>query len=606
MKRGNILSFSKFCIVGCINTVSSLLVYYLLLAMNCNYLVSIAVGYIVSSIVGYILNKTWVFNQKSIKINKSIFKYYILYGSALLLNLLCMAILVSMFRVSNIIAPIITIIITTIYNYVLSKNWVFNKKNSTLNYELAKKDKGFIFLAVIFLILAFFMFDNNRYIHPVADDYTNINSLMETIPENSRDNYSTIILTKAIIKRSLITYEEWQGTYSANILFFIHPLLVSNNAYRITMIILQLFWLLGTYYFFCSLPTKNHTERIRNIKLYLLFIIFSILSMFSLGEGIYWFTGAILYIVPFTLSLIFLGLLLRNYRKPNKLTRFLCFIITIIIAGTNYTTCLVVGAILLFIAIYYLINKSTSKWFYLSLLIVFCVAFAFNVFCPGNFIRISEFEKLPFIDTLRISGVNSFEMIKHLLFNTLFVPFIIAAIPSLISLSQSIHIKKNLFTILILFCSSCFISTFIPMAFSYGTEYQETRVQNLQLFYLALAIAFLIAVYLKTIRTEKLTKHKSIIISSSIILSIVMIAAIGTDRIAGFQLIDDITHNRSLKYHLCMSRIEDQLLSPDDKEVVLENCEYYPPSQHHYYLVNGQWQIKEMEKFYNKSIVIKE
>ena len=117
-------SFFKFACVGLSNTFISLLIYYLLKSVGINYIIATATGYIVSSFSGYLLNKNWVFKNKEEK-RKSIFKYYILYGSSLLLNILLMAIQVSLLHISDNIAPLITLCFTTLYNYYFSKKVVF-------------------------------------------------------------------------------------------------------------------------------------------------------------------------------------------------------------------------------------------------------------------------------------------------------------------------------------------------------------------------------------------------------------------------------------------------------------------------------------------------
>ena len=119
--------FIKFVCVGASNTIVSLAIYYILKGIGVNYLVANIIGYIISSITGYMLNKLWVFKYKEEK-KKPVFKYYTLYLSALLLNILLMKFQVSVLKISDNIAPLFTIVITTMYNYFFSKNWVFKSQ----------------------------------------------------------------------------------------------------------------------------------------------------------------------------------------------------------------------------------------------------------------------------------------------------------------------------------------------------------------------------------------------------------------------------------------------------------------------------------------------
>ena len=120
-------NFIKFVSVGVSNTIISLAIYYLLKGVGVYYLIATVVGYIISSITGYILNKLWVFKYKEEK-KKSVFRYYTLYLSALMLNLILMKLQVSVLGISDNIAPLFTLVVTTLYNYYFSKVWVFKSK----------------------------------------------------------------------------------------------------------------------------------------------------------------------------------------------------------------------------------------------------------------------------------------------------------------------------------------------------------------------------------------------------------------------------------------------------------------------------------------------
>lgn len=118
----------KFVIVGFINTVLSLIIYYILVWFEIPYYIATITGYIGSSIIGYFLNKIWVFQAKKISAKNSLIKYYIVYGTALLLNLFCMHLWIQILNIDKKIAPILTLCITIPYNFILSKLWVFKNK----------------------------------------------------------------------------------------------------------------------------------------------------------------------------------------------------------------------------------------------------------------------------------------------------------------------------------------------------------------------------------------------------------------------------------------------------------------------------------------------
>lgn len=612
MNKKSLISFLKFCLVGAANTAISLIVYYLLYAVGVNYAVSMATGYIISSIFGYFLNKTWVFKQKKSKVQNSIFKYYLLYGSSLILNLICMTLFIKGLGMSDMIAPILTIVITTLYNFIFNKIWVFKNQSpqptAIISFKTIKKDTTLIVLLLLFTVFMSALFVNNYFNHPVADDYTNANSLINILPEESQDNYTFTDILIAIPKQAAHTYETWQGTYFANFLFFINPTLVSTNAYKITMLFVQVFWILGTWYFFASLPKHNTKQYLANIKLFLIFMIFSILSMYSLGEGLYWFTGSILYIIPFTLSLIFFGVLIRLFRHRTKSLIASSFALAIALGGTSYVTGLVVGFILLILVIFQYYTKSKHRLLISFLFATFCIGFAFNVFCPGNFARIDSYEKVSLLQTIGYALGNAYEMSKYIMFNTLLIPLLFLTISPISVIVQNITLPKvKRPSLLIILSILCFIATFIPMAYSYGTPYQETRVKNIQLLYLSIMIAGFVFYYLYSQKLNlKHDKHHSINYDLiSLILSCIMVAAINPNNISGLVLLDDIFYGKSYSYDICMDIIENELKQPNDKAKI-SNCEVYPSSLHYYRMTQDGWQTEAMEKYYHKQIIIEQ
>ena len=121
-----LFQFVKFGLVGVSNTLISLAIYYGLIAIRANYLFASYAGYIISSVSGYLFNKLWVFkNGKAVK--ESIVKYYIVYISSLIINMVSMYVWVDILLISSKVAPILTLCITVPYNYLLSKFWAFRE-----------------------------------------------------------------------------------------------------------------------------------------------------------------------------------------------------------------------------------------------------------------------------------------------------------------------------------------------------------------------------------------------------------------------------------------------------------------------------------------------
>ncbi len=118
--------FIKFCCVGVSNLSLSLIVYYVLLYIGIYYQVANICSFIVGSLNGYLWNRKWVFKVNGNNV-KSLFKYYITYLATWLLSTVLLFTWVEILNISQLIAPIINVFITTPINYILSKKWTFKK-----------------------------------------------------------------------------------------------------------------------------------------------------------------------------------------------------------------------------------------------------------------------------------------------------------------------------------------------------------------------------------------------------------------------------------------------------------------------------------------------
>jgi putative flippase GtrA len=118
----------KFGVVGLSNTAVTLGVYYLLIYLGVNYMISNIIGYFAGSINGYIWSKGWVFKEAKATVKSSVLKYYIVYGSSLILSTAVMYLWVNVLGISDKIAPILTLCITVPYNFIFQKIWAFREK----------------------------------------------------------------------------------------------------------------------------------------------------------------------------------------------------------------------------------------------------------------------------------------------------------------------------------------------------------------------------------------------------------------------------------------------------------------------------------------------
>lgn len=120
----NIIQFIKFGIVGLSNTGIALAVYYGLLFMQVHYLIANVASWIVSVFNAFYWNNKYVFKNESTWL-KALIRTYVSYGFSFLISTALLYIFVEWCRISTIVAPLLTLIVTIPINFLMNKLWTF-------------------------------------------------------------------------------------------------------------------------------------------------------------------------------------------------------------------------------------------------------------------------------------------------------------------------------------------------------------------------------------------------------------------------------------------------------------------------------------------------
>ena len=117
-----------YLIFGVLTTLVNFVTYYICYTkFHWINLASNTVAWILSVMFAFITNKIWVFKNSKRDV-ASIIKFYLTYLSTWLLSALLLYIWIEKIEISDKIAPIINIFITTPINYLMNKFWVFKRK----------------------------------------------------------------------------------------------------------------------------------------------------------------------------------------------------------------------------------------------------------------------------------------------------------------------------------------------------------------------------------------------------------------------------------------------------------------------------------------------
>ena len=126
MKNSRYLS--RFLVVGltstALNYIVAMVLFYLL---NIWITLSTIIGYLAGLSLGFYLNKTWTFEDTSKNNFKLILKYFFVYGISLFFAVLTVNSTIIIFNLPEYIAVIMSIIVSTILNYLGLRNWVFSE-----------------------------------------------------------------------------------------------------------------------------------------------------------------------------------------------------------------------------------------------------------------------------------------------------------------------------------------------------------------------------------------------------------------------------------------------------------------------------------------------
>lgn len=121
--------FIKFLLVGCSNTVVVLMVYYIVVWISGKeyYLLGQTVGYGVGILNSFFWNSKFVFSRSKETLVKAFIKMCACYGVTYVIQMALLYAFVEWFFLSEILAPIVAIAITTPINFMLNKILAFKQ-----------------------------------------------------------------------------------------------------------------------------------------------------------------------------------------------------------------------------------------------------------------------------------------------------------------------------------------------------------------------------------------------------------------------------------------------------------------------------------------------
>ncbi|PCI98994.1 MAG: hypothetical protein COB15_04850 [Flavobacteriales bacterium] len=183
------------------------------------------------------------------------------------------------------------------------------------------------------------------------------------------------------------TFLGWNGRYASNIFSYLNPIgFGSFFGYKIAPFLMILLFLSSSFYFVKQLFFKEKLQFQITISLVLSLLFFH--NMPIISEGVYWFTGSVIYFLGIIIFQFYIGLLIKTIRKKRCLIRGVPLIILLFfVCGFNEVLTLLVLFLLSIITIVFYKNQLERK----SLVVIqllFAILFAsILIFAPGNGFR---------------------------------------------------------------------------------------------------------------------------------------------------------------------------------------------------------------------------
>jgi putative flippase GtrA len=118
--------FIKFGIVGVLNTLIGLCIYYIFIYISVSlYIAGNTTGFIAGVLNSYYWNNKYVFTKSQEGHFIPLMKTFAAYGGTLILSTALLVIMVDRLQISEWVAPLINLSITVPLNFLLNKFWAF-------------------------------------------------------------------------------------------------------------------------------------------------------------------------------------------------------------------------------------------------------------------------------------------------------------------------------------------------------------------------------------------------------------------------------------------------------------------------------------------------
>lgn len=362
-----------------------------------------------------------------------------------------------------------------------------------------KKENIYLWSVIVLAVLsALPLLWLSFYNHPSADDYMYAAETYRVWNET----HSIWQVIKAAVQTSAEFYENWQGLYVSAFVLALQPAVFGEQFYALTGFFM-LAILYGGNLFFCHQVFYRQLgcRRLESTAYGCMLSFVMVQWMPSVVQGLYWFNGAMNYVLFFALLEVFFCLLLTIQKdcgpRKNIGGTAAALVVGILLAGGNHITAfmgILVAAVFFVAAV---LGKRRDAVLRGALPFVGILAgFFFNVSSPGTKIRQSHFTDTPGVmETIWYAIKTGAKMIDAWMGLAVILSFVLL-VPFLLRAGRRI-VKQRGFLfpnpLLVLAASAGFCCAMLcPPIYAMGTT-GDLRITNLV--YFSFVLLFFINVF---------------------------------------------------------------------------------------------------------------
>jgi len=183
------------------------------------------------------------------------------------------------------------------------------------------------------------------------------------------------------------TYLYWNGRYVSNIFIYLNPIAFGSFVgYKIIPLVMIILFSLSNYVLVSQLFNTNTKQNklIINLVLTLLFIH----NMPIISEGLYWFTGSVIYTLGLIIASLYISIFINIIREKRKGFHFILLsVLLFFVCGFNEVQTLLVVFFLMVLSAIFYHKKLAGKRIVITQFFLSILFAAVVIFSPGNEVR---------------------------------------------------------------------------------------------------------------------------------------------------------------------------------------------------------------------------